>query len=66
MKLVIENLQESIIIFDKKSLLDVNKKFIKQFGVMISKHYDHESSLRKPSVEILRDGFFSSKFKKIR
>jgi hypothetical protein len=40
MKLVIENLQESIMIFDKKNLINVNKMFTQQFGAMIINHFN--------------------------
>ena len=40
MKLVIENLQESIMIFDKKNLINVNRMFTKQFGAMITQHFN--------------------------
>jgi hypothetical protein len=36
LNLIIENLQESIIVFNKKMLINVNKMFTEQFGVIIN------------------------------
>ena len=54
MKLVIENLQESIMIFDKKNLINVNRMFTQQFGTMITQHFNEEIQEQIPSTEIKR------------
>jgi hypothetical protein len=40
LRIVIENLQESIIYFRGGKIKDVNKMFIHDFGLMIHSHYE--------------------------